>query len=605
MWLKKFLIGKPIPTAREKHERLSKVMGLAIFSSDALSSVAYGTEEILLALFLAGTALVNFTLPVAMAITLLIAIVAVSYYQIIHAYPTGGGAYIVAKENLGINTGLVAGAALMIDYVMTVAVSITAGIAAITSAFPFLFEHKVALAVISILIIMIANLRGVRESGKIFTFPSYLFIFCILLMISVGFFKAPSTPLDLPRPGSAEVGLLGIAQWFIVLRAFASGCATLTGIEAMANGVRAFKPPESKNTGITLIWLAIILGSMFMGISFLAHQFAIVPTPDETVLSKLARIVFGNGFFYYITQFATSLILILAVNTSFAGFPRLASNMASDRFLPRQFTNLGDKLVYSNGIIILGSIASLLVILFGGYTHALIPLYAIGVFLSFSLSQTGMVRHWWRTREAGWVRAMIINAIGAVTTTIVLIVVAVSKFSQGAWMVLIAIPAIVIISRKIYTHYVTTGEQLAVLEEENGGDFKYHSVIIPVSGIHKAVLGAVKYGKVLSNDVKAIYVCADRAKAEKMQEDWDKYGSGVPLVILESPYRSVLEPVLKYIDDEKEKHKDGVITVVLPEFVPSKWWHYLLHNQTALLIKGYLLFKKGVVSTSVPLRLKR
>jgi len=602
MWIKKFLIGRPIPTDREKYERLSKVMGLAVFSSDALSSVAYGTEEILLALLLAGTSLLSFTMPIAICIAILISIVSISYFQTIHAYPSGGGSYIVAKENLGIYPGLIAGASLMIDYVLTVAVSVTAGIAALTSAFPLLFEHKVALGVAAIVLIMIANLRGIRDAGKIFTFPTYLFMGCVVLMIFVGLLKGGgSSPQTTHATQNATLSFVSL---FIILRAFASGCATLTGIEAMSNGVRAFKPPESRNAGITLIWLAILLGVMFMGISFLASRYGIIPTSNETVLSKIARITFAGGPLYYLTQITTTIVLIIAANTSFADFPRLASNMANDRFLPRQLRSLGDRLVYSNGIIILGTIASALIISFGGYTHALIPLYAVGVFLSFTLSQAGMVRHWWRLRGDRWARSMIINALGALTTAVVLIVITVTKFKSGAWIVLLAIPSVVYVSKKIHEHYLSTGDQLAVNGAVLEPDFTHHSVIIPVSGMQKAVLGAIQYAKVLSNDVTAIYVASDPQKTAFIKKEWEKYGRGVKLYVLESPYRSILDPIIKYIDDTREKHPDGVVTVILPEFVPSKWWHYLLHNQTALLLKGYLLFKKGVVSTSVPLKLK-
>ncbi len=603
MSLKSFLIGQPIESQKEKHERLSRVTGLAIFSSDALSSVAYATEEILLALVIAGTALINYSMAIAVVIAALIAIVVTSYFQTIHAYPSGGGSYIVAKDNLGDNFGLTAGAALLIDYVLTVSVSITAGVAAITSAFPVLDPHKVLLSLVAIALLMLGNLRGVREAGRIFSVPTYLFIFSIIALIGVGLIKyltgAPTPP---PQTLAATESYVSI---FIVLRAFASGCTALTGIEAVSNGVRAFKPPEPRNASITLIWMAAILGSMFIGISFLADHFNILPVSNETVLSQLAAIVFsGRGAPYFIIQFSTALILILAANTSFQDFPRLSSVMAADGFMPRQLGSRGDRLVFSNGILILGLFAAGLVVIFGGETHALIPLYAVGVFLAFTLSQAGMVRHWLKLREGKWRRNMVINGLGAVTTAIVLVVIASSKFIHGAWIVVIAIPVIVYLTRKIKKHYESIARQLSVEGADPGVEFKHHSVIVPVSGVQRAVLQAIKYAKVLSNDVVAVYVCFNPEETDRVRQRWQEYGMGVPLLVLDSPYRSVIEPLMDYIQGVRSLHPDGVITVVLPEFVPQKWWHHLLHNQTALLIKGILLFKQGVVATSVPLHLE-
>jgi amino acid transporter len=451
MSLKTFFIGKPIPPEMEKEERLNKFTGLAIFSSDALASVAYGTEEILLALLLGGTALIGYTIPVAICITALVFIVGISYFQVIHAYPSGGGSYTVAKENLGKNLGLVAGVALIIDYVLTVAVEITAGVAAITSAFPSLYGHKILICLGVIILITIINLRGVRESGKIFTAPAYLFIFSVLALIICGIIRSPN---NLPR-GPLQTGnnSLALIQLFIVLKAFASGCSTLTGIEAVANGVKAFKPPESRNAGITLIWIIGLLVVLFMGTTVLANHFGIIPNQGETVLSQLARGVFGAGFFYYLMQFSTALILILSAITSFAGFPRLTAIMARDNLLPKKLSDLGDRLVYSNGIIVLGILASLLVIAFNGYTHALIPLYLIGVFLAFTLSQAGMVKHW-LTRKGkmyGW--GVLINGVGALTTLAVTLVMCVTKFRQGAWLVMIAIPVMVYYSKRVQNRY--------------------------------------------------------------------------------------------------------------------------------------------------------
>ena len=603
MSIKSFLIGSPIETIKEKHERLSKTMGLAVFSSDPLSSVAYGTEEILFALVLGGTAFLNYLLPIAVAIVVLVAIVATSYYQTIHAYSSGGGAYIVAKDNLGDYPGLVAGAALLIDYVLTVTVSISAGIAAITSAFPAMRGHTIILCLFAILFISLMNLRGVRESGKVFSLPVYLFIGSLLLLIGASFMKSFSqSPLAYaPLQETASA----IFPVFIILKAFASGCATLTGIEAVSNGVRAFKAPEAKNAGITLIWMAFTLAVLTIGIAYYAHYYAILPNSGETVLSQLTRAVFSKGVIYYTVQFATALILILAANTSYADFPRLSSIMANDRYLPRQLSNRGDKLVFSNGILILGFLSALLLVLFKGDTHSLIPLYAVGVFTAFTLSQFGMVKHWMREKGNGWLKSAVINGVGGFVTGVVLIIIAVEKFEHGAWMVLIAIPVLVFLTREVNRHYRSVAEQLSLetcitVERE----YKHHSVIVPISGLQQAVINAIKYAKVLSSDVVAVYVCIDPVETEKIKAKWDRLCMGVPLNILDSPYRSITEPLIDYIEEVKQQYADGVITVVLPEFVPSKWWHHLLHNQTALFIKGILLFKKGVVSTSVPFHLR-
>lgn len=603
MSLKSILIGSPIETKKEKHERLSKTTGLAVFSSDALSSVAYGPEEILMALVVGGSAMIHLSMPIATGIVILIAIVATSYYQTIHAYPSGGGAYIVAKENLGLYPGLVAGSALLIDYVLTVAVSISSGIAAITSAFPATRQYTVTMCLISILLIMVINLRGVKESGKVFAVPVYIFVGGLLALLVASFTKT----LSFPRPPIPDIPATAtnIVPLFIILKAFASGCATLTGIEAVSNGVRAFKEPEAKNAGITLIWMAVILGVLTTGIAYYADYYKIIPNESETVLSQLTRAIFTKGTIYYFIQFATSIILILAANTSFADFPRLSSIMAADRYLPRQLSNRGDKLVFSNGILILGAFSVLLIILFGGDTHALIPLYAVGVFTAFTLSQAGMVMHWLRKKGAGWIKGIIINGLGTVTTGIVLLVIAVEKFEHGAWIVLVAIPALVLLTQKIHEHYVVVAEQLRVtscLTPDNV--YRHHTVIIPISGIQQAVINAIKYGKALSDDVTAVYVYIDPVETQKMKAKWDEHCMGVKLEILHSPYRSVTEPIMDYIESIREKYKDGVITVVLPEFVPMKWWHHLLHNQTALFLKGILLFKKGVVSTSVPFHLR-
>ncbi len=604
MSIKSFLIGQPIETIKEKHERLSKKVGLAVFSSDPLSSVAYGTEEIMFALMAGGAALLSFTVPIAVAIVILVAIVAISYFQTVHAYSSGGGAYIVAKDNLGVLPGLVAGAALLIDYVLTVTVSVAAGIAAITSAFPVTREYTVTMCIVSILFITIINLRGVRESGKVFSSPVYIFIGSLLLLIAASLTKS----FSLPRIQYHEVAgtAASIFPVFIILKAFASGCATLTGIEAISNGVRAFKEPEAKNAGITLVWMAFILAVLTIGIAYFANYYGILPNSNETVVSQLARTIFSKGAVYYTIQFSTMLVLILAANTSFADFPRLSSIMANDRYLPRQLGNRGDKLVFSNGILILGFLSALLVVLFRGDTHSLIPLYAVGVFTAFTLSQAGMVRHWFKDRGKGWRKSAVINGIGGITTGIVLVVIAVEKFTHGAWIVLIAIPLLVFLTHKVHQHYLLVADQLSLKKCITGEkEYSHHTVIIPISGLQQAVINAIKYGKAISDDVVALYVSIDLTERQELLAKWDQHCMGVRLEIMHSPYRSVTEPLMDYIDTVREKYKDGVITVVLPEFVPSKWWHHLLHNQTALFIKGLLLFKKGVVSTSVPFHLRQ
>jgi amino acid transporter len=600
--LKRKLLGTPLTTAEAPHERLSKVAALAVFSSDALSSVAYATEEILLVLVLAGSAGLSMTLPVSVAITVLLLIVTTSYRNTIYAYPSGGGAYLVAKENLGVRLGQIAGAALLIDYVLTVAVSVAAGVAAITSAVPYLFPYRVSLGVLCIALITLANLRGVKESGKIFSIPTYLFIstFAILIVVGLGkLFVFGSSP----AVSQAEVVPMQGITVFLILRAFASGCTALTGIEAISDGVKAFKYPEDRNASATLAWMAGILLTLFLGITVLANEYGVVPRHGETLVSQIARGIFGTGIFYYVIQAATALILVLAANTSFADFPRLAFFLARDRFLPHQLTNLGDRLVYSNGIISLGVISASLIWLFQGDTHSLIPLYAVGVFISFTLSQAGMVRRSTNRRGSAWVRTVAISGLGAVSTAIVLTVVASVKFVHGAWIVILLIPLMMFTFQAIHRHYASLAHQLS-LQGFEPPKLKEQIVLVPVSGIHRGVVTALQYAKSLSPLVEAIYVDLDVEATETLRRKWAQWAGGIELVILDSPYRSVLRPLLEYIDSVERKHPDALITVVLPEVVPARWWHHLLHNQTAWLIKGALQFRRGIiVITGVPLHL--
>jgi len=603
--LKRVLVGAPMPLAQARHERLRKRVALAVFSSDALSSVAYATEEILLILVLAGAAILHFSVPISLAITGLLAIVAISYQQTIHAYPSGGGSYIVARANLGAVAGLIAAAALLVDYVLTVSVSVAAGVAAVTSAFPELAAHKVALGVGCVAVIALANIRGVRESGRIFAVPTYFFVVSFGVMILEGLFRLATG--SLPRTPPPDLPAAETLTWFLILRAFSSGCTAMTGTEAISNGIPAFRTPESRNAAITLGWMAAILGTFFVSLTVLADRLGVVPTATETVVSQIARRLHGTGLFYYVIQAATALILVLAANTSFADFPRLSSLLARDRFIPRQFANLGERLVFSNGIMVLGAMAALLLVMFGGETHALIPLYAVGVFISFTLSQSGMVRHWWMDRVPGWKHKIVINGLGALATGIVTVVIAVTKFSHGAWIVVLVIPTLVATFLAMRRHYEDVAEQLS-LEGLPGPPDLRHTVLIVVGDLHRGVVRAVQYAKTLAGPgvaVRAVFVETDPAKTSKLEEKWARWGLGVPLVILSSPYRSLLRPLIEYLDALQSLGDDHMVTVVIPEFLPSRWWQHVLHNQTALLVKGALLFRKNTVVADVPYLLKR
>ena len=602
--LKRWLVGPPMPLAQARHERLDKRVALAVFSSDAMSSVAYASEEILLVLMLAGAVAAHLAVPIALAITALMVIVVISYQQTIHAYPSGGGSYIVARRNLGTVPGLVAAAALLVDYVLTVAVSVAAGVAAITSAIPEWSTHKISIGIVCVAAIALANIRGVRESGRIFAVPTYVFIASFLLLIVVGAWRLLTGSLP-PAPPPAVAATEPLV-WFLVLRAFSSGCTAMTGTEAISNGIPAFRPPESRNAAITLGWMAAILGTLFIGITVLAAALGVLPTSDETVVSQIARRLFGSGLFYYVIQAATALILIIAANTSFADFPRLASLLARDRFVPRQFGTLGERLVFSNGILVLAGFAALLLILFGGETHALIPLYAVGVFVSFTLSQSGMVRHWLRDRVPGWGWRMAINGLGATLTGVVTVVIAATKFSHGAWIVVVVIPVLVAAFVMMSRHYDEVAQDLSLSGMEPPPEFQ-HTVLVLVGDVHRGVVRAVQYARTLapSATVRGVYVETDPARTARLEEKWAQWGLGVPLVVLASPYRSLLRPLLEYIDKIHARGDDQMVTVVLPEFLPRRWWQHVLHNQTALLVKGALLFRTNTVVADVPYLLKR
>jgi amino acid transporter len=607
---KRVLVGQPLSTAVAHAERIGRFPGLAVFSSDALSSVAYASEEILLVLAPAGAAALAYSVPVALAIVVLLFLVVASYRQVIPAYPHGGGSYTVARENLGPMPGLVAASSLLVDYTLTVAVSIAAGVAAITSAVPALYPHREALGILAIALVALANLRGVRESAALLSIPTYGFILAVGGLLAVGAFRwltgtlPPAAPLlaAAPAVGAAALPVLTV---FLVLRAFSSGCTAMTGVEAIANGVTSFKEPRARNAVDTLTILAGVLAVLFLGTTLLAHRLGVVPVVGETVISQLGRRVVGGGIFYFTVQVFTAIVLLLAANTSFAAFPSLSSVLAQDRFMPRQLAHRGDRLVYSNGILILAFLASLLIILFRGDTHALIPLYAIGVFLSFTLSQLGMVRRSLRVRERGWRQVLVISGVGTVATALVVGIFAVTKFAQGAWIVVLVIPLIILFFLLLHDHYVSFGKALA-MEEWSAVAPRRHVAIVPVSGIHRGVANALTYALSVSHDVRAVYIAERPEEGERMEEQWTLWDNGVPLVVLESPFRSVLGPLLRYIDQvdaEFEGEEGALVTVVLPEIVPSRWWHHLLHNNTALLVKGALLFRKGKICVSVPYHL--
>jgi len=602
--VKRLLVGVPMPLAQARHERLSKTVALAVFASDPLSSVAYATEEILLVLILAGSAALSYSLPVALGIAALLAIVVTSYRQTVAAYPQGGGAYLVAKDNIGRYSALTAAAALLVDYVLTVAVSVVAGIAALTSAVPWLHSYRVVLSVLAVAGIALGNLRGVRESGRMFAAPTYFFVASILATVAYGLVGAifdwlPEAPYEPHPPGLEGIGL------FLLLRSYAAGCTALTGVEAVSNGVQALKPPEGRNAQTVMTALGIISIVMFLGITYLAYDFGIIPGGDETVVSKIARRVFGTGVLYYAVQTATLLILVLAANTSYADFPRLSSILARDHFVPRQFANQGDRLVFSNGILILSGFSILLIVAFQGDTHSLLPLYAVGVFLSFTLSQSGMVRRWLRLREKGWRWRVWINGVGAVVTGVVLLTLAVTKFVEGAWIVVVVIPVLVVTFIVMHRHYDEVARELSLEGLDEPPRFQ-HTVLVLIGDVHRGVVRAVQYARTLAPTatVRAVYVETDPARTARLEEKWGKWGLGVPLVVLTSPYRSLLRPLLDYLDQIQSRGDDQMVTIVLPEFLPRHWWQHVLHNQTALLVKGALLFRKNTVVADVPYLLK-
>ncbi|MBD1922372.1 APC family permease [Microcoleus sp. FACHB-831] len=601
--LKRVLIGESLPTSAHAEERLSNAAALAVLSSDALSSVAYATEEILLVLVAAGTGALSWSLPIAIAIIALLVIVILSYRQTIRAYPQGGGSYIVARENLGLYPGLVAGASLMIDYILTVTVSISAGTAALTSAVPQLTPYTVELCVLFIFLLMVANLRGVKESGQLFMIPTYTFIACIFVLIGIGYYRQAVAPVPHIYP---EVRITENVSLFFILRAFSAGCTALTGVEAISDGVLAFKRPEWKNARLTLLWMGAILGTMFMGITELAYTYHIVPEEGQTVVSLLGREILGEGPFYYFIQVATLLVLLLAANTSFADFPRLCYFLARDGFLPRQLAILGDRLVYSNGIIFLSVASAILVVIFKGQVNAIIPLYAVGVFTSFTLSQAGMVRRWLNEKTSGWQASALMNGLGAIATLVVLGVIVSTKFLLGAWLVVVAIPLVVCLFLSINSHYKYVAERLSIQEiaprsyvPRPKGDIVTHPAIVVVGQLHRGTVEALDYARSIADEIVALHVDLGSTNREKLQQRWQELEADIPLVIVDSPYRSVSRPIVQFVEEFEARHPGALSTVIIPAFVTRNWWEGLLHNQTTLFLKVALRAKKSnrVVTT--------
>ncbi len=616
-----WLIGRPLSTADAPHQTIGKAVGLAVFSSDAMSSVAYGPQEMLLILAVAGSAAMGMAFPIALAIVGLLIILTLSYEQTIHAYPGGGGSYIVSRDNLGELPALITGAALLMDYVLTVSVSISSGVAQIVSAYPALFDYRAPLAVVLVLFIMLINLRGVKESGAAFAVPTYFFLVMMFITVGFGLLRYLTGGLGVVvDPPPLEVDLLKPISLFLILRAFSNGTTSLTGVEAISNGITAFREPRSHNAGATLMWMSGILATLLLGITFLAVHIQVVPSESETVISQLVRTVYGGrNLIYTVTIIVTTLILVMAANTAFAGFPRLGALVAEDGFLPRQLAFKGSRLVYSYGIVALAAIASILILLFNASVTALIPLYAIGVFLSFTLSQMGMAHRWWKSgklqvgqevEERGsklhydrrWLLKMVINGVGAVATGMVALIFAVTKFTEGAWIILVITPILVAMFLVIRRHYRHLAQRLSL--DAFAGSAPHaarHRVIMPISGVHQGTLQALRYARMLSNDVTAVHVSIDPEQTERMQKKWDMWGDGVRLYILDSPYRLFIEPLLQYIDEiVAQRQPDEVITVVVPQFVVSSPLMSMLHMNTAEVLRRELLATPGVVITDVP-----
>ncbi|HPS41204.1 MAG TPA: APC family permease [Anaerolineaceae bacterium] len=620
---RRFLIGRPLSTADAPEQTIGKFIGLAVFSSDAMSSVAYAPQEILVILAVAGVSAFHISVPIALAICALLAILIFSYEQTIHAYPDGGGAYIVARDNINNLAAQTAGAALLTDYILTVSVSISSGVAQLVSAFPLLEAYKVEIAVVFIFLIMLINLRGVKEAGTAFAIPTYFFLVMMFTTIIVGFIRLLLGTLGVVQTPPMEMVAIGNSiqpiTLFLILKAFASGTTALTGVEAISNGITAFKEPRSKNAGITLIIMALILGSMMLSITYLGNHIGVMPSEEETYISQLARTVFDSrGIMYLLSIASTTIILVMAANTAFAGFPRLAAMAAADGYLPRQLTYRGSRLVFSKGIVALAVIASILVIIFKASVTKLIPLYAIGVFLSFTISQFGMSLRWWKsghlksgekivekgstvTYDGGWLHKMIVNGFGAVITFIVMLIFAVTKFKDGAWTVIVLIPALVLIFSAIYKHYTSIARDLSLDQFIPNKRIAHQRVVMPIGGVHKGTLAALRYAKTLSDDITVVHVSIDPEETRRLQEKWEKWGDGYRLVVLDSPYRLFIEPLLEYIEHlDNNRQPNEMISIVVPQFLPRKPITNWLHTHTAETLRKVLLSRKDIVIMEVP-----
>jgi amino acid transporter len=589
--LKYLVIGSPLPTMQLAEKRLNKWRALAAFSPDALSSIAYANQEIYLGLIIAGSAGLNLSFPVGLAITGLLIIVAFSYAQTIQAYPSGAGSYIVARENLGTLPGLVAAAALLIDYILTAAVSLTAGVAAIASAFPELWQYRVWLALGLLLVMTLMNLRGLRETGTLMSIPVYFFLLCYLPMLLYGFIRLLVNG-PVPLEAAAPLPLQPLTL-ILVLHAFSAGCTALTGIEAISNGVPVFQRPEARNARKTLTVMAILMGCLFVGSIGLTQFLGVIAGPNETILSALARTLYGNSFLYYLVQFSTLAILAVAANTSFAGFPRVAAILAQDKFMPRQLNSLGDRLVFNNGIVMLSAVTALLIILFNGDAHALIPLFAVGAFLAFTLSQSGMVIHWLKLGKKWWLKALV-NSLGALVTGVALIIIGISKFVDGAWLSIIVIPFIVGWFYKVRSHYRQVSNQISLRGlPPSLRALPKPRVVVPISGIHRGMIDAVKFAISISDQVSAVYIELEPGSGEATYKEWQKWFPDVSFVVVPSPFRNLVEPLLGYLDEIDRKHNDGQQAIlVLPEIIPAKSWQGMLHNQSAAAIKNALLYQR-------------
>lgn len=612
--LKRLLVGRPIASTELEHQRIRKLVALPIFASDAISSTAYATEEILFVTAAGGSSLslgLSKLVPIAIVVAVLLSIVVFSYRQTIHAYPNGGGSYMVSKENLGEYPAILAAASLLLDYILTVAVSISAGVAAIVSipALRGLADRRVLLCLGFVLLMMLVNLRGMKESGAIFAPPVYVYIaiFLALLVIGLGrvFFGDGIDHVEFEEYAERannikETG--GALTIMLLLKGFSSGAVALTGVEAISDGVPAFRKPAAKNAATTITVMGVILGTLFLGAAILAHHIRPVPNEEVTVMAQMGGIVFGKGnFFFFLLQAATAAILTLAANTAYADFPRLSSFIARDGYLPRQFGNRGDRLVFSNGVIFLSVAAGTLLVIFGGKTNALIPLYAVGVFTAFTLSQTGMVVRTIKMKEKGWRYRATISGVGAVATFVVLLIVAISKFTAGAWVPLVVVPSVMALFIAINKHYVHIGKELEVTPEMVRPEPMNHTVVVLVGRVHKGVLRALSYAKSLRpQHLVAVFVASDEEETEHMQAQWRDFKIDVPLEIVHSAYRELIEPVQAYIEELDQRWANDTVTIVIPEFVVTKWYHQALHNQTALRLKGSLLFREGIVVISVP-----